>query len=188
MKAWLNILVVGAVLSSTLGFAQHDMSTMTMDNSNLADLNGEDFEIAFMSGMIAHHQGATEMAQWILDRTELPGVAGDARQIIAAQEPEIKLMQGWLDGWYEGRSDSAAARVMQSEMRGMTAELETYRDPDRAFLSEMSVHHNSAIDMAQLALTKAVHPKLRELAKDIIRNQAQEIADYAETLAALNSQ
>ena len=186
MKAWLNILGVGVVMGSTFSFAQHDMNTMTMDNSNLAELNGEDFEIAFMSGMIAHHQGATEMAQWILDRTELPGVAGDARQIIAAQKPEIRLMQGWLDGWYAGRSDSAAASMMQSDMQSMMAELETYGNPNRAFLSEMSVHHNSAIDMAQLALTKAVHPKLRELAKNIIRNQAQEIADYAQTLAALN--
>lgn len=39
-------------------------------------------------------------------------------------------------------------------------------------------HHNSAIDMAQLALVKATHPRLRELAERIIQNQAQEIAQY----------
>ncbi|CAN5907263.1 hypothetical protein BH24DEI2_BH24DEI2_27830 [soil metagenome] len=176
------------VLTLPLGFAQmnHSMDSTVMEN-DLADLNGEAFEIAFMSGMIAHHEAAVGMAQWILDRTELPGVAASAQQIKAAQEPEITLMQSWLDDWYGGKTDAAAAAMMQGDMDAMTASLDTYDNADTAFLTEMSLHHNGAIDMAQLALTKAVHPKLRELAKDIIRNQAQEIADYQEVLAELAS-
>lgn len=185
MKVWLSLLVVMVLASGTFGFAQPDMSTMTMDDGNLAELDGKAFEIAFMSGMIAHHQGATEMARWILDRTDLPGVAANARQIIAAQEPEINLMQGWLTDWYDGESDDVAASMMATDMQGMMSALDTFDDPNVAFLTEMSLHHNSAIDMAQLALLKATHPKLRELAKGIIRNQAQEIADYQEILSEL---
>ena len=70
-------------------------------------------------------------------------------------------------------------------MDDMLASLDTYGDADTAFLTEMSLHHSGAIDMAQLALLEAVHPELRELAKDIIRNQAQEIADYQEILTEL---
>lgn len=177
--------LVGLLSVLTFASAQHDMAGMSMDGPSLASLEGEAFEIAFISGMIAHHEGATEMARWILERTDLPGVAGDAQQVIAAQEPEINLMQGWLDEWNAGKSDPAAASMMANEMGEMKGAMTTYDDPNVAFLSEMSAHHNSAIDMAQLALTKAVHPKLRELAKEIVRNQAQEIADYQETLAAL---
>ena len=184
MKVWLSLLTA-AVLAGTLGFAQHDMNAMTMDGGNLAELDGEAFEVAFMSGMIAHHEGAVEMSRWILDRTDLPGVAGDARQVIAAQEPEINLMRGWLTDWYGGESDDRVASTMAADMREMTAALEAFDDPNVAFLTEMSLHHDSAIDMAQLALLKATHPKLRELAKDIIRNQAQEIANYQETLSEL---
>ena len=183
MKVWFLVLV--AALS--FGFAQHDMGSMTMENGSLSELEGEAFEVAFMSGMIAHHEGAVDMAQWILDRTDLPGVAGSARQIMAAQEPEIKLMQGWIEEWYEGRTDDMAASMMGGDMAGMMSAMEEFEDPDVAFLTEMSLHHNSAIDMAQLALTKATHPKLRELAKGIIRNQAQEIADYQEMLLELSS-
>ena len=184
MKVWLSLLAA-AVLAGTLGFAQHDMNTMTTNGGNLAELDGEAFEVAFMSGMIAHHEGAVEMARWILDRTDLPGVAGDARQVIAAQEPGINLMRGWLTDWYGGERDDRAASMMAADMQEMTTALEAFDDPNVAFLTEMSLHHDSAIDMAQLALLKATHPKLRELAKDIIRNQAQEIADYQETLSEL---
>ena len=189
MKIGLTMLL----LVSSLGFAQttapttsgHSMDARVMEN-DLADLNGEAFEIAFMSGMIAHHEAAVGMAQWILDRTELPGVAASARQVEAAQEPEIALMQAWLNDWYGGKTDAAAAATMQGDMADMTASLDTYDNADTAFLTaEMSLHHSGAIDMAQLALLKAVHPQLRELANSIIRNQAQEIADYQEILAEL---
>ncbi len=182
LKIGLTVLL----LVSSLGSAQttHSMDNMRMEN-DLADLEGEAFEIAFMSGMIAHHEAAVGMAQWILDRTELPGVAAGAQQVKAAQEPEITLMRGWLDDWYGGKTDAAAAAMMQGDMADMMASLDTYGDADTAFLTEMSLHHSGAIDMAQLALLKAVHPELRELAKDIIRNQAQEIADYQEILTEL---
>jgi uncharacterized protein (DUF305 family) len=47
------------------------MGEMDM-TSQLAGLEGEAFEVGFMSMMITHHQSATEMAQWILERTENP--------------------------------------------------------------------------------------------------------------------
>ena len=177
----LSLCVVTVLACGTFAVAQHNMSTMTVDN-NLGELSGEAFEIAFMSGMVAHHEGAVDMARWILERTERPGVASRARQIIAAQEPEIKLMQSWLDEWYAGQRDDMAASMMASDMQGMIATMDAASDPDVAFLREMSLHHSSAIDMAQIALLKATHPKLRELAKNIVRNQAQEIADYQEML------
>ncbi len=185
MKVWFIVLM----LVASHGLAQttpHSMDAMVME-SNLADLEGEAFEIAFMSGMIAHHEAAVGMAQWILDRTELPGVAAGAQQVRAAQEPEITLMQGWLNDWYGGKTDPSATAAMQGDMDGMMASLDTYDNADTAFLTEMSLHHSGAIDMSQLALLKAVHPQLRELAKDIIRNQAQEIADYQELLAEMAS-
>lgn len=120
--------------------------------------------------------------QWILERSDLPGIASSAKQIIATQEPEIKLMQSWLDEWFNGRSDPMAASIMADDTESMMTEMNSAENPDVAFLSQMSLHHDSAIDMAQLALFKASHPKLRELAKNIIQNQAQEIADFQATL------
>jgi uncharacterized protein (DUF305 family) len=44
------------------------------------------------------------------------------------------------------------------------------------FIDTMIVHHEGAIDMAQLVQTRAAHPELRSLAAEIIRDQQNEIA------------
>lgn len=46
---------------------------------------------------------------------------------------------------------------------------------DKAFLAEMIIHHQGAIDMANLVLQKSSKPELRNLANDIIAAQAKEI-------------
>lgn len=47
---------------------------------------------------------------------------------------------------------------------------------DQAFLSEMIVHHQGAVVMAQLAITSAKHQEIKDLATGIITAQAKEIA------------
>ena len=50
-------------------------------------------------------------------------------------------------------------------------------DMDRHFIEEMIPHHEDAVSMSELALTKAEHTELRDLARAIIQNQTQEIDD-----------
>lgn len=46
---------------------------------------------------------------------------------------------------------------------------------DRAFIDMMVPHHESAVAMAEIALERAEHPELRDLAQDIIDAQSAEI-------------
>jgi uncharacterized protein (DUF305 family) len=46
---------------------------------------------------------------------------------------------------------------------------------DAAFVNDMVPHHESAVEMAELAQDRATHPELRELADDIIAAQNREI-------------
>jgi uncharacterized protein (DUF305 family) len=48
---------------------------------------------------------------------------------------------------------------------------------DAAFINDMIPHHQGAIDMAVIAQTRAQHPQIRTLAKNIIAAQQAEIAD-----------
>lgn len=48
-------------------------------------------------------------------------------------------------------------------------------DFDKAFLGEMIVHHQGAVQMAQLALTNANHKEIKDLANAIINAQNKEI-------------
>lgn len=179
-------LMLGATTQDMPG---HDMSAMNMQpgmmwmdmTEPLAGLQGEDFEVAFMSMMIAHHRSASEMAQWILERTDDAEIRDAAQTIIEEQDAEIEQMTGWLQEWYGRGPDAEMMGTMQSMMAGMM----DANDPDQAFLEGMSEHHNGAIDMAQPALFEAVHPELRALAENIIVTQAREVAQFQTWLAEL---
>jgi uncharacterized protein (DUF305 family) len=62
--------------------------------------------------------------------------------------------------------------AMNAELRGKTGDAF-----DRAFLREMIVHHEGAVEMAKLALTNAKHQEIIDLSKAIITAQNKEIGD-----------
>lgn len=66
---------------------------------------------------------------------------------------------------------------MDNMMNGMMAGLEgkTGDEFDKAFLSEMIVHHKGAVDMAKAVLATSKRPELIKLANDIISAQTKEI-------------
>ena len=80
-----------------------DHSGMDMDGrsqeevmAELRGLSGADFDRQFLASMIAHHQGAIEMAQTQLADGRDPQAIELAQKIIADQEAEIEEMQGLL--------------------------------------------------------------------------------------------
>src|SRR5690625_5890401 len=147
-------------------------------------LAGEEFEQAFIAMMIAQQQGALEMAEWLLANGSDQRVRSAADEVIEAQAVEIELMTGWLREWYGREPATEWLEAMTGDMTVMMEEMEAGSDPDRAFLEEMIGHHQGAIDMAQVALERAEHAELRELARDVIVVQAQEVHAYAELLRA----
>lgn len=79
----------------------------------------------------------------------------------------------------EMMSNGMGSMSMADMMDSMNAELQgkTGDTFDKAFLSEMIIHHQGAVEMAQLALTNAKHQEIKDLAKAIIAAQNKEIAD-----------
>jgi uncharacterized protein (DUF305 family) len=53
-------------------------------------------------------------------------------------------------------------------------------DSDRMFIEQMIPHHQDAIDMGNLALVRAEHPEIGQLAENIIRDQSREISRMRE--------
>ena len=60
-------------------------------------LSPDQLDAAFMISMIAHHQGAIDMAVLAEERAAHPDLKRLARSIIASQSAEIETMQGWLE-------------------------------------------------------------------------------------------
>jgi uncharacterized protein (DUF305 family) len=79
----------------------------------------------------------------------------------------------------ETNTTSNSSMSMQDMMTSMNANLQGKTGDifDQAFLSEMIVHHQGAVAMAQQALTNAKHQEIKDLAKGIISAQNKEIAE-----------
>lgn len=102
--------------------AEHDMSNMDMggddagDSSDMdqphrdlmagmADMDrnmsqammAEDIDVAFVCGMIPHHQGAIDMARAELAHGDDPWARQMAQKVIDAQTQEIADMLDWLE-------------------------------------------------------------------------------------------
>ena len=81
----------------------HDMSSMVgmmsaEDMDELGTLTGAEFDKAWLEMMIAHHEGAVQMAETVKADGKNADVAALADQVIAAQTAEIDTMTALLGG------------------------------------------------------------------------------------------
>ena len=74
---------------------------------------------------------------------------------------------------------------MQESMKGMMKNMETMKmsgDSDKDFAMMMKMHHQGAIDMAQMELKSGKDSRMRAMAKKIIDAQQKEIKAFDEWL------
>lgn len=70
------------------------MAAMNRDMD--AGVHAKDIDVAFVCGMIPHHQGAIDMAKAELQYGDDPWVRQMAQNVIDAQTKEIADMKDWL--------------------------------------------------------------------------------------------
>lgn len=93
MKSWLK----AAGLGEDPGHSMHAMAGMLTDSQleQLKNSTGKDFDRQFLSGMIAHHQGAVEMVRMIENSSDLK-LRDFGKQINQTQSSEIAVMKQLL--------------------------------------------------------------------------------------------
>ncbi|MFF2389330.1 DUF305 domain-containing protein [Agromyces sp. NPDC058104] len=65
--------------------------------AELRTLSGVEAEVRFLELMVAHHQGAVDMAEAVLDRSSTEVVVALAQSIVDSQTSEIELMESMLE-------------------------------------------------------------------------------------------
>ena len=98
----------------------------------------------------------------------------------AAKAPPAK------DAMMPGMTGMGVSGGMHESMTGMMKRMESMKmtgDTDRDFAMMMKVHHQGAIDMAEMQLKNGKDPKMRAMAKRIIEAQKKEIKQFDQWLA-----
>lgn len=93
MKSWLK----AAGLGEDPGHSMHAMAGMLTDSQieQLKTSTGKDFDRQFLSGMIAHHEGAVDMVGMIESSSDLK-LRDFGKQINLSQTDEIEVMKQLL--------------------------------------------------------------------------------------------
>jgi uncharacterized protein (DUF305 family) len=152
-----------------------------------------DADVTFAQMMIPHHEQAIEMSDSLLEKDGVDEQVRElAQQIKDAQQPEIDQMKDWLDQWGADESMGEMGHDMGAMGDGMMSEEDMGRLDDATgaeasslFLEQMIMHHEGAIEMAEVEVENGENPDAVALAERIIEDQTNEIAEMQDLLAAL---
>lgn len=151
-----------------------------------AEHNAADAMFAQM--MLPHHSQAVEMSDIMLAKSGLDAkITALAKDIKAAQAPEITTMTNYLSTWGEPTTMTG-----DHEMTGMmtSTDLDKLKAAEgneaaKLFLTQMTAHHEGALEMAKTEVTSGKNTDAVTLAKSIVSSQEAEIKDMKELPATL---
>lgn len=145
---------------------------------------GNPVDRAFVAEMVPHHRSAVAMARIAKDEARTPFVKTLAANVTRTQNREIAQMQ---------RVDRRLADVdvrkgdlgMDDHMTGQDMDPDMLRGArpfDARFIAMMVPHHEGAIAMAKVELTRGENPELKALARSIIAAQRREVRQMRDRL------
>jgi len=140
--------------------------------------NGKYSDEAFIDAMVPHHQGAIAMAEVALKNAEHEEIKELSRNIVSTQQAEIDELKSIKKEKFG--TSNVPMEMSPEQMRGMGMMMDpkrlSKREPfDEAFIDAMIPHHQSAIEMAQVASKKSEIPEIKQLAGNIVSAQKREI-------------
>lgn len=160
----------------------HDMSA-EMDAMQMTG----DADHDFAAMMVMHHQGAIDMANKELEKGNVETLRTMAQQIIDKQEAEQNELNSFLES--DTPESSATGQEFDAQIMafmdkaGRNADLQVLTgDVDHDFAILMTVHHQSAIDVAQSLLHHGHHDDIKAMAGMMVEDQTTEIQQLQEWL------
>jgi uncharacterized protein (DUF305 family) len=188
MVAMAAALVLSSCSSpATDGHADHPHADDPVITGAPAGNNADD--VAFATNMIPHHQQAVDLSAMVPDRSANAELIALAKQIAAAQQPEIEIMKVFLVQWNENPDTNSGHAGHGTTMAGMVdtatmTKLESLNgvEFDKLWLESMISHHQGAIDMANAEIANGDNVDAKTLAKNIVATQGTEIGQMKQML------
>jgi uncharacterized protein (DUF305 family) len=172
-------------------------TSRVLTSDEIADLSVPgytDADVAFVHGMIAHHEQALEMTAMVEDRAARDDLPLLAERIDVSQHDEIAQLDAWLEQHGESDSDDVEHGDLMPGMLNddELAQLEATsgRRFDRLFLQYMIRHHEGAVTMVEQLLTGGQggqESQVFQLAQHMEMDQQVEIARMKQVLTELAS-
>jgi uncharacterized protein (DUF305 family) len=173
--------------SASDSHADHQQTDQPVITGQPAGFNTDD--VAFATNMIPHHQQAVELSALVPDRSTNPELIGLAKQISAAQQPEIETMKVFLVQWKENLDAAAGHGGHGGTMQGMVDQATMTKlgslsgaEFDTLWLESMISHHQGAIEMAKAEIANGENVDAKGLAQAIIDTQQAELGQMKQML------
>jgi uncharacterized protein (DUF305 family) len=178
-----------------LGAPGETNRVLTSEEISALDVPGHtDADVAFVHGMLGHHEQALVMTAMVGERAGRDDLTLFAERIDVSQRDEIAQLEAWLSDRGEATEPHLAHAGL---MPGMLtdAELSQLRAAtgpafDELFLQYMIRHHEGAVAMVEGLLTGGAggqEPTLFQLAQHIELDQQIEISRMKQLLTELGS-
>ncbi len=194
-KDGIYLVVIGLIILIALRVFNSDSGTHMMGDSSAEGMNNsqsasdlEMNEYMFAEMMIPHHQQAVDMSDLALKKSTNPKILDIAQRIKSAQSSEIIQMQSWLGG---KEANSMMSDHSGHSMGGMLTDEEFSKLEsssgvtfDTLFLEGMIVHHEGAIDMAQM-IKETTTQEVNAFGLNVVEVQSEEIREMKEILESL---
>ncbi|MFA5132010.1 MAG: DUF305 domain-containing protein [Candidatus Paceibacterota bacterium] len=119
--------------------------------------------ILFVSSLLA-------LAVGLLIGYSVWGTRANENNVMSSSTFGHRMPNGQMMNTYSGMDMTTTMNGMMQELQGKNGDAF-----DQAFLSQMIVHHQGAVVMAEAVLKTSKRPELLKLAKDIITAQTKEI-------------
>jgi uncharacterized protein (DUF305 family) len=145
------------------------------ESASQSEPAGNGTDVAFIDGMVPHHESAIDMAKMARENAKTSFVKTLADDIVKSQGEEISQMErikASLSG-VEKTDLGISMRDMGMDMDDSM--LEDAKPFDRMFVDMMIPHHQGAIRMARVELAKGQNAELRAIAGAVIAAQSREI-------------
>ena len=127
--------------------------------------------------MIPHHEEAVMSAKIIVEKSTNTHLKKLAETIISDQTKEITMMKGWLKTDYPSVQLTETKSSMMPDLKNLSGDA-----LDKAFLSGMIAHHQSAISEAKELLDITQKKELVTLGNNIVSSQTAQIKELEHLL------